>query len=75
MKKYNKDEYYPLDGKIIEACDQLAAFIEATKSINHGITSNHLEEGRKSILEKYGSKKIGQLNLKDIYKDFKLNEE
>ena len=51
--KYNKNEFYPLDGKLIKACDKLAAFIEADISIKHGITSKHLEEGRKTIFEEF----------------------
>jgi putative hydrolase of HD superfamily len=47
---YNKNEFYPLDGKIIKACDKLTAFIGAYISIKHGITSKHLEEGRKNIM-------------------------
>ena len=44
--KYNKDEFYPIDGELIKACDKLTAFIEADMSIKHGITSKHLEDGR-----------------------------
>jgi len=55
--KYNKDEFYPIDGELIKACDKLAAFIEADLSIKHGITSKHLEDGRVNIYEKFKDKK------------------
>ena len=48
---YNKDKFYPLDGKIIKACDKLTAFIEADLSIKHGITSKHLEEGERIYMK------------------------
>ncbi len=51
--RYNKDEFYPLEGKLIKGCDKSAAFIEADISIKHGITSKHLEEGRKNIYEDF----------------------
>lgn len=56
-RKYNKDEFYPLDGELIKACDKLAAFIEADLSIKHGITSKKLEEGRIDIYKKFKGKK------------------
>jgi putative hydrolase of HD superfamily len=72
-KKYNEDKYNPVDGEIIEVCDQLAAFIEATLSINYGITSKHLEQGRKSILDKYGTKKIAGIDFKKMFEYFEEN--
>lgn len=57
-RNYNKNEYYPLDGQLIKACDKLAAFIEADLSIKHGITSKKLEEGRLSIYKKFKGKSI-----------------
>lgn len=43
----------PTDGKLVRACDHIAAFIEADSSINHGITSRHLVDGRNNILSLY----------------------
>ena len=39
MKNYNQDGCSPIDGEVIRACDKLAAFIEASLSIQHGIRS------------------------------------
>jgi len=72
-KKYNKNECEPLDGGIIDVCDKLTAFIEANASINHGITSKHLIEGRKSILKDYRTKKISGINIKQMFDYFKEN--
>ena len=52
-RDYNDGTTAPVDGEIIRCCDHLAAFIEASLSMHHGITSNHLEEGKQRLLEKY----------------------
>jgi putative hydrolase of HD superfamily len=69
--KYNSDEYSPVDGKLIKACDKLAAFIEADLSIKHGTTSKHLEEGRKNIYEDFKSKKVSGTDFGVIFDYFK----
>lgn len=61
--KYNKNEFYPLDGELIKACDKLAAFIEADLSIKHGITSKHLEDGRANFYAKFKGKKISGIDF------------
>ncbi|MGI6628319.1 MAG: HD domain-containing protein [Bacillota bacterium] len=43
--EYNRDSYDPLDGAVVRACDQLAAYAEAFLSIRHGIRSKHLKDG------------------------------
>ncbi|HOP71048.1 MAG: HD domain-containing protein [Bacillota bacterium] len=43
--EHNADCYDPLDGTVIKACDQLAAYVEAFLSIRHGIRSKHLTDG------------------------------
>ena len=68
---YNKDEFYPLDGKIIKACDKLTAFIEADISIKHGITSKHLEEGRKNIYEKFKNKNVSGIDFGKLFNYFR----
>jgi putative hydrolases of HD superfamily len=69
--KYNKNEFYALDGKLIKACDKLTAFIEADISIKHGITSKHLEEGRKNIYEDFKTKKISGTDFGRLFNYFK----
>jgi putative hydrolase of HD superfamily len=68
---YNENEFYPLDGKIIKACDKLTAFIEADISIKHGITSKHLEEGRKNIYEKFKDKNVSGIDFGKLFNYFK----
>ena len=69
-RKYNKNEYYPLDGELIKACDKLAAFIEADLSIKHGITSKKLEEGRMDIYKKFKGKKISGIDFGYLFDFF-----
>ncbi len=69
--KYNYNEFSPLDGKLIKACDKLTAFIEADLSIKHGITSKHLEEGRINIYEDYKKKKVSGIDFGRLFKYFK----
>jgi putative hydrolases of HD superfamily len=69
--KYNKDEFYPIDGELIKACDKLTAFIEADLSIKHGITSKHLEDGRVNIYEKFQGKKISGIDFGKLFDYFK----
>lgn len=66
-KKYNEDCFSPVDGKIIEACDQLAAFREATLSIEQGIESKPLRKAKKDLYENYKRKTIGGIDFGRIF--------
>ena len=68
--KYNRAECSPLDGKIIKACDHLAAFIEASLSIKYGVKAPHLEEGKKRLQEMYRGKIIAGINFGEIFDYF-----
>lgn len=68
--KYNMNEYYPLDGELIKACDKLAAFVEADLSIKHGITSKHLEEGRANFYEEFKGKTISGIDFGYLFEHF-----
>ncbi len=71
--KYNSDEYSPLDGKLINGCDKLAALLEAYLSIKYGVSTQFLIDGYKGIYEKYCNVEIGEINLGSVVKLFKLN--
>jgi putative hydrolase of HD superfamily len=66
-KKYNEDRFSPVDGKIIEACDHLAAFREATLSIEQGIESKPLRKAKKDLYENYKRKTIGGIDFGRIF--------
>ncbi len=67
---YNSNEYNPVDGHLIKAFDDLAAFIEASISINYGITSRHLIEAKSNLIKKYKGKWIAGLNFGDLFSYF-----
>ncbi|MEN6554329.1 MAG: HD domain-containing protein [Methanobacterium sp.] len=69
-KKYNRNEYSPIDGELIRACDKLAAFIETNLSIEYGITSRYLEEGRENIFDAYRNKVISGTDFGRIFDYF-----
>ncbi len=69
-KKYNKNEHFPLDGELIKACDKLAAFIETNLSIEYGITSRYLEEGRENIFNAYRNKVVSGTDFGRIFNYF-----
>jgi len=70
MSRFNQDRFSPVDGQIIRACDKLAAFIEASLSIQHGIKSRNLEEGKEYIYEKFREEKIGPVDFKQLFDYF-----
>lgn len=68
---FNQDKYSPVDGEIIKACDCLAAYMEAALSIEHGIASHHLTEGKKSIYQEWKDKHIAGIHFGQIFDYFK----
>lgn len=73
--KYNSDEYNPVDGKLVRLADHIAAFIEADRSIQHGITSIHLVEGKNNIQKLYTGEKsiINGVNAEAFFTSFTNN--
>lgn len=51
--KYNSDEFSPIDGRIVRLADHYSALLETDSSISHGITSNHLKDGKINLLKSY----------------------
>jgi putative hydrolase of HD superfamily len=67
---YNDARYSPVDGEIIEACDKLAAFIEACESIHNGVTSKHLQEGVVRLHDLYQGRCIGNIDFAAVFEQF-----
>ena len=51
--KYNRDEYNPVDGKLVRLADHYSALLESDSSIRYGITSSHLASGRDNLVNKF----------------------
>jgi putative hydrolases of HD superfamily len=69
---YNYDRFSPLDGELIKASDQLAAYIETFLSISHGIKSYHLEEGNRQLYNQYCNKTVAGINFGQLFSYFKV---
>lgn len=70
-ENFNDDSFSPVDGGIIELCDKLSAYIEASLSINHGIRSDKLKESKINLYEKYANRSYCGINLKEVFDYFK----
>ncbi len=72
--KYNDGKYFPVDGEVIRCCDHLAAFVEASISIRHGITSRYLQEGLERLLNMYHNKTLAGINYGQVFQSFAPND-
>jgi putative hydrolase of HD superfamily len=71
QSKYNVASFRPVDGKLVRAADHIAAFVEADSSINYGITSNHLRDGRRNILALYPEgKTVNGIDIAAFFREF-----
>ena len=69
-KKFNEDQYFPMDGEIIKAFDQLSAFIEAKLSIKHGVSSDALLEAESNIYNLMKDSKVSGIDFGRIFRCF-----
>ncbi len=69
--KYNSAAFSPIDGKLVRCADHISAFLEAHSSINHGITSKHLLDGKNNLLKTYKNKGfINGFSVSDFFAQF-----
>lgn len=69
-KKFNEDQFFPMDGEIIKAFDQLSAFIEAKLSIKHGVSSDALLEAESNIYNLMKDSKVSGMDFGRIFRYF-----
>ena len=62
---------WPLDGVLVEICDKLAAYIEASLSIRHGVTSPSLEEARRKVYQRFGKSRFGSFDMGCLFDFFR----
>lgn len=67
---YNEDHYSPIFGKLLRACDELAAFIEARLSIRYGIKSPNLENAIADVRTRFSNRKIASIDFGKIVAEF-----
>ncbi|MBX3042197.1 MAG: HD domain-containing protein [Candidatus Kapabacteria bacterium] len=70
-EKYNMPEFNPIDGVAIRAADHLTAFLEAWSSCSVGIKTEELVTAAQNIKDNYKDKKIGKVNIKNLYSNFR----
>jgi putative hydrolase of HD superfamily len=68
--KYDDPSFRASDGKLNETCDKLGAYIEASMALEYGIKSETLIESKRSLYEKYSSRKKQTLSFKPIFDYF-----
>lgn len=69
-EKYNDKKFSPVDGRLVRIADHLSALMEADSSIRHGITSSHLEFGKKDMLERYkAGETINGIDVGSLFKE------
>ena len=68
--KYNFKKLGPLDGRIIKACDHIAAFIEASSSISHGVRSQQLFEGLENKYRKCKNMVVSGIDFGKLFDAF-----
>jgi len=62
---------WPLDGVLVEICDKLAAYVEASLSIRHGVTSPSLEEARRKVYQRFGKSRFGSFDMGCLFDFFR----
>jgi len=65
--RYNRDEFYPRDGELIKAVDDLAAYMEARLALENGIGSPELKRASKTIKRKYEGATIAGVDFGRLY--------
>ena len=71
----NKNEsFMPIDGKLVRFADHISAFIEAESSIQYGITSTQLEDGKRNIISLYPiGAKVNGFEVDKFFNKFRQN--
>jgi putative hydrolase of HD superfamily len=67
---YNHDRYNPVDGELVKAADDLAAFMEAYLALQNGISNAQLQAAVQEKKLSYRDKTIAGINLGEVYRGF-----
>jgi len=66
----DKSEVDAIDGKLVEICDKLSAYIEASLALRYGIRSEMLNNSKNKLYSKYSNTKIENLDFKYVFDYF-----
>ncbi len=67
---YNEDRYNPVDGELVKAADDLAAFMEAYLALQSGITNQQLADAARIKRSQADRAVVGGLRLASLYEQF-----
>jgi putative hydrolase of HD superfamily len=67
---YNRDRYNPVDGELVKAADDLAAFMEAYLALQNGIANPQLHTAVREKQLFYRDRTIADINLSNLYNEF-----
>ncbi|MGD0171439.1 MAG: HD domain-containing protein [Halobacteriota archaeon] len=67
---YNRDRYNPVDGELVKAADDLAAFMEAYLALQNGISNPQLHTAVREKQLFYRDRTIADINLSNLYNEF-----
>ncbi len=67
---YNDDRYNPVDGELVKAADELAAFMEAFLALENGISNPQLQKAVQEKRACYRNKTIAGVDLGKVYEEF-----
>ncbi len=67
---YNGDRFSPLDGEVLKACDQFAAYVEAYLSLAHGVRSPSLRDGHRQLSALYQGKAVAGIDFGEWFAYF-----
>ncbi|MDR3330908.1 MAG: HD domain-containing protein [Endomicrobium sp.] len=70
---FDDHKYNAIDGTLIEKCDKLCAYIEASMALEYGICSSTLIESKQSIYAKSTRSKNNNLDFKELFDYFRTN--
>ncbi|BBD08572.1 HD domain-containing protein [Desulfovibrio ferrophilus] len=70
QQRCNEDRYDPKDGRMLKACDSLAAFVEAYTALRNGISSDQLQQAVWRIRKRYNAFSFGDLHVGALLADF-----
>ena len=73
-KRECRDEMDPVDGRIIEMCDKLSAYIEARESIRIGVSPVQLEEASERLYDAFVSRVSAGYRAKELFDCFRHPE-
>jgi putative hydrolase of HD superfamily len=68
---FDDDKYNAVDGTLIEMCDKLCAYIEASMTLEYGINSSTLIKSKETLYKKYAGVKKNNLDFKQLYNYFR----